>query len=231
MPLPYIYKRNLSMKVLLSLSGGMDSTTVLGYLLSRSHAVECISFTYGSKHNEYELEAALKVAEHYGVPHHGIISLASIMNKFTSNLLKSGGDIPEGHYNDASMAQTVVPGRNIIFISIMTGLAWSLGANGVALGIHQGDHAIYPDCRREFFHAMNEAIEFGTDRRVELIAPFLNTDKTGILEWGMENEVPYHLTRTCYKDQPISCGKCGACRERLEGWANIRKKDPIEYEV
>jgi len=145
--------------------------------------------------------------------------------------LLTGGDIPEGHYEDESMSRTVVPGRNIIFASILTGVAWSLGAEEVWLGIHQGDHAIYPDCRPEFYRAMNEAVTLGTDGKVVLKAPFLDTNKTGILRRGLFLNVPYGYTRTCYKEQEIACGKCGSCQERLEAFAECGLTDPVEYET
>jgi 7-cyano-7-deazaguanine synthase len=218
------------MKAILALSGGMDSATVLGWLLASGYDVECFSFAYGSKHNHWENIAAQKVAEYYGVPSHGAVDLSNITRWFKSNLLKGQGEIPEGHYQDETMSQTVVPGRNIIFLSICAGLAWSKGASKIAIGIHQGDHAIYPDCRVEFYEAMTKAISTGTDGNVdEILAPFLHTDKVGILDWGLKNGVPYHLTRTCYKDQPLSCGKCGSCVERLEAFASVGIKDPIEY--
>jgi len=217
-------------KAIVALSGGMDSTTVLAKLLDEGYEVECFAFDYGSKHSHYELEAASKVAFFYGVPLHGPIDLKSTMSMFESNLLKTGGAIPEGHYSHPSMEQTVVPARNIIFLSIMAGLAWSRGASKIAIGIHQGDHAIYADCRTDFYKAMDSAIFLGTDKRVEIIAPFLETDKTGILDWGLVHEVPYHLTRTCYKEQQDSCGVCGSCVERLEAFAAHGVRDPIAYE-
>ena len=216
-------------RAVLALSGGMDSTTVLAWLLAQGYSVSCASFTYGSKHNKYENRAAIDVANHYGVelvP----IDMTGVMKGFKSNLLLSGGDIPEGHYNDESMSQTVVPGRNIIFLSILAGLAWSKEASEIAIGIHQGDHAIYADCRTEFYKAMDTAIYLGTDSRVSILAPFVHTDKTGIIEWGLANKVPYSLTRTCYKDQELSCGKCGSCTERLEAFQANHIKDPIWYE-
>ena len=218
-------------KAIVSLSGGMDSATVLAKLLDEGYEVECFAFTYGSKHNRYENHAAHLIADHYGIVFHNPIDLRAVTRYFQSDLLKSGGPIPEGHYTDSTMSATVVPGRNIIFLSIMAGLAWSNGASEIAIGIHQGDHAIYPDCRAEFYTAMNEAIRLGTDGRVEIVAPFLHTDKSGILEWGLAHNVPYHLTRTCYKDQVVSCGKCGSCRERLEAFAAHSALDPIQYEV
>ena len=217
------------MKVIMALSGGMDSTTVLARLLDEGNEVLCYGFTYGSKHNFYELAAAQKVADHYNVPF-TIIDMGSITKHFKSNLLKSGGDIPEGHYEDESMALTVVPARNIIFLSVMAGLAWSNNAERIAIGIHQGDHAIYADCRNEFYKAMDTAIYLGTDCRVEVVAPFVETDKEGILEWGICHDVPYELTRTCYKDQELSCGKCGSCVERLAAFAAMNTNDPIAYQ-
>lgn len=218
------------MKVVMALSGGMDSTTMLAKLLHDGHDVECFFFTYGSKHNQYEAEAAQAVAAHYGVPCHGAVDLSQVMRWFKSDLLKSGGAIPEGHYTAPSMERTVVPSRNIIFLSILSGIAWSVDAQKIAIGIHQGDHAIYADCRQDFYKAMDTAIYLGTDRRVDIMAPFIDTDKTGILDWGLSHSVPYKLTRTCYKDQPVSCGVCGSCVERLEAFAAHSITDPIDYE-
>jgi len=105
------------MFVIMSLSGGMDSSTLLAYLLDQGNSVECVSFEYGSKHNKYERVAAEKVASHYAVPLHKM-DLTPLMVGFRSDLLKTGGKIPEGHYTDSSMSRTVVPGRNMIFLSI-----------------------------------------------------------------------------------------------------------------
>lgn len=216
-------------KVFVSLSGGLDSTTVLAHVLAHGHEPVCYWFNYGSKHNPYELEAVERIANVYDIPVH-MLDLRGTFAGFTSNLLQSGGDIPEGHYTDATMSRTVVPGRNAIFIAIAAGLAESRGAEFIALGIHQGDHAIYPDCRREFFKAMDTAIYLSSGGKVQLMAPFLDVDKRGIVTYGLERKVPYILTRTCYKNQVKPCGKCGACVERLEAFAFNNVTDPVEYE-
>lgn len=221
---------------ILSLSGGLDSTTVLGWLLRNGYKrVHCVTFHYGSKHNVYEEKAAADVYAHYAAAYpsrltHRVVDLSSAFEGFKSNLLLSGGEIPEGHYEAESMKQTVVPGRNIIFLSILAGVAWSEEAEHIALGIHQGDHAIYPDCRAEFFKAIDLAVYLGTDRNVSILAPFVNQTKADIVEWGIGYDVPYHLTRTCYKNQPISCGKCGSCVERKEAFDKVHWLDPIPYE-
>jgi 7-cyano-7-deazaguanine synthase len=114
----------------------------------------------------------------------------------------------------------------------MAGLAESVGAEKVALGVHSGDHFIYPDCRTEFIKALDTTIFLSSDRKVEITAPLANENKFSILQMGykLPIPVPYSLTRTCYKDQPISCGKCGSCNERLEAFEAMGIDDPIKYE-
>ncbi len=219
-------------KIVVSLSGGMDSVTLLCYYLDQGYDVYPMIFTYGSKHNMFENMAARNICNKFSLDYK-FINLEYMNTLFKSNLLKSGGDIPEGHYEEESMSKTVVPGRNIIFIANMAGYAWSVGAKEIAIGVHTGDHAIYADCRKEFIDAMNNAVYLGTDKNIIIQTPFQYLDKAGILNIGynLKNiKVPYELTRTCYKGQEISCGKCGSCTERLEAFHIIGRKDPINYE-
>lgn len=220
------------MKVVLGLSGGMDSAALCAFYLDNGYRVVPINFEYGSKHNKYEAEAAKRLVKYFKLPDIVNIGLPFISQLFTSHLLQKGGAIPEGHYKDKNMSLTVVPGRNIIFISIMAGYAWSIGADIVAYGAHSGDHAIYEDCRPEFFHSMSMAVSTGTGKRITLEAPFLNFTKADIINSGRlcTPSVPWEHTRTCYKDQPISCGKCGSCVERLEAFNLVGLPDPIPYE-
>lgn len=217
------------MKVIVSLSGGMDSTTVLALMLHQGYEVmESVGFFYGSKHNPHELKAALAVAGHYQVPWKRL-DVQSVFSGLGSALLDQDKAIPEGHYEEETMSQTVVPGRNTIFIAILVARAISQGADAVAVGIHSGDHAIYPDCRPEYFAAMKEAVLHQSEGKVTLLAPFLSDNKTTIIQKGLEIGVPYQLTRTCYSDHPVACGKCGSCQERLEAFSNNGFTDPIQY--
>ena len=217
-------------KVLLALSGGIDSTVVLSMLLEKGYEVTPITFSYGSKHNEYENAAVVKIAKHYHLAEPACIDLGLVMQHFDSDLLKSGGAIPEGHYEDESMRRTVVPSRNMIFLSILAGVAESKGIKELALGVHQGDHFIYPDCRPYFIQSMQHTIELASGGKVHTIhAPILFWDKAQIVKEGIKLHVPFELTRTCYKDQPIACGKCGSCMERLEAFAANGIEDPIPY--
>lgn len=216
-------------KVVMSLSGGMDSTTMLAYYLDQGYEVHCVHFQYGSKHNAYELQSVNNVTSYYKVPL-TIINMHEAFANMSSHLMQSGGDIPEGHYADENMKKTVIPGRNTIFAAVLSGIAESIGATKVALGTHQGDHAIYPDCRAEYTKALDTLIYLASDRKVEVDAPFQFTDKTGICKIGLELTVPYHLTRTCYKEQETSCGVCGSCCERLSSFELNNAVDPIAYE-
>lgn len=229
---------SLARRVLVLLSGGMDSTTLLAKAVheydrpkspvSPINAIRAISFNYGSKHSQLELEAAAKVARFYGVPHH-IVNLCEAFAGFQSALLSDGPAVPEGHYQEESMRQTVVPGRNLILLAIAAGYAESQGMSDVWIGAHSGDHFIYPDCRPEFIWSAQETVRTSSNGKVVLSAPFLNDDKTTIIEWGGSKGVPYQYTRTCYTDQKIACGRCGSCQERLEAFLANHIADPIPY--
>jgi 7-cyano-7-deazaguanine synthase len=148
---------------------------------------------------------------------------------FTSHLLNSGGDIPDGHYEEESMKQTVVPFRNGIMLAIATGLAESLNANGLVIAAHSGDHAIYPDCREPFLHAMANAMKSGTYAGIELLRPFTATDKAGIASLGHQLGVNFAQTWSCYKGGPTHCGSCGTCTERREAFTLANLPDPTTY--
>jgi len=216
-------------RIVLALSGGMDSSSLLGTMLGNGNEVTCVSFRYSSKHNPYELRAARGIADHYRVPLVEI-NLTGAFNSFESALLtQSHKRIPEGHYQAETMKLTVVPCRNVIFIATLTGFAESIKASVVAIGVHAGDHAIYPDCRPPFIFAMRDVVDKATEGRVELAAPFLYRTKAQILEGGLQRKVPYQLTRTCYQNQEVACGRCGACQERIEAFELSKTMDPLDY--
>jgi 7-cyano-7-deazaguanine synthase len=218
-------------KAIVVLSGGMDSTAALAHAINNPDlmVIGCLNFQYGSKHNLREAGAVFNISKHYKIPY-TMIDLDFMNKHFSSNLLKSGGEIPEGHYADESMKKTVVPFRNGIMLSIAAGFAESKGANAVILGNHFGDHAIYPDCRKDFSEAIKQAIRLGTYAQVEVLTPFVNVDKTEIARIGSKLGVPFELTWTCYKGGQKHCGKCGSCTERKEAFQLAGVTDPTEYE-
>ena len=175
----------------MALSGGMDSSSLLFHLLHRDYNVTCLSFDYGQKHH-VELDRAASLVEYLSTHghevNHKLVDLKSAFSLFESDLLVNGGDVPEGHYEEESMKATVVPNRNAIFASLLYGTALSLSektgkSSVVALGVHSGDHAIYPDCRPEFYNALDHAFTIGNwgSDAIDFYLPYLELDKSGIL--------------------------------------------------
>jgi 7-cyano-7-deazaguanine synthase len=216
------------MKVCVLLSGGMDSVSAL-YDAMRSHeVVGCLSFDYGAKHNHKEIPFAIWHSEKNNIKHH-TVSLGFVDELFKSDLLKSGGDIPEGHYEEDNMKSTVVPFRNGIMLSIAAGFAESEEAEGLVIAAHSGDHAIYPDCREDFMKSMGDAIRSGTYVGIELLRPFISMRKEDIAKRGDDLGVDFSKTWSCYKGGEIHCGKCGTCVERREAFMIAGLADPTEY--
>jgi 7-cyano-7-deazaguanine synthase len=217
------------MKVCTLLSGGMDSVTALYEVLGTHEVVACLSFDYGAKHNACEIPFAKMHSDRNGILHQ-IIPLDFINTLFKSDLLKSGGTIPDGHYAEASMKQTVVPFRNGIMLAIAAGYAESVDAEGLVIAAHSGDHAIYPDCREPFMQAMGTAMSEGTYARIQLLRPFIAMDKTGIARRGTELGIDFSETWSCYKGGAIHCGVCGTCVERREAFLLACIPDPTLYQ-
>jgi 7-cyano-7-deazaguanine synthase len=216
------------MKVVVLLSGGMDSVAALYHASKEHELVGALSFDYGSKHNHKEIPFARNHAEKLGVPHQ-VISLGFVNEIFSSDLLQSGGEIPEGHYEEANMKATVVPFRNGIMLSITAGFAESCEAEGLVIAAHSGDHAVYPDCREKFMQSMGDAIRLGTYDGIELIRPFIDVRKEDIAARGHELGVDFSQTWSCYKGGDIHCGRCGTCVERREAFQIAGLPDPTEY--
>ncbi len=210
----------------LILSGGMDSVTLLHFLTKYRHCMmKTLSFDYGQKHTK-ELEYAKVNCDELGVEHH-IVELPFMGSLFKSALLSGGSDIPDGHYAEDSMKQTVVPNRNMIMSSIAVGFGQSHGLEFLSLGVHAGDHAIYPDCRAEFVDAFRKSVELSDWHSFTVFAPFQRMTKVEILEIGLQLDPPvdYAQTWTCYKGLERPCGSCGACKERQEAFATLEVKD------
>lgn len=236
-------------KAVISLSGGMDSTCLLINLLANNYSeISAVSFNYGQKHRK-ELELAAKTVENlrskgFNVSHN-IIDLTSV-SKLLHSALTSDIEVPEGHYEQDNMKATVVPNRNIMFSSIVYAIALSIATKSeskvdIALGIHSGDHAIYPDCRPESIEAVEKAFAISNwgSELVSYERPYIYSDKEGILrdclknceELGLDFDDILSNTLTSYNpdSEGRSSGKSGSDIERIEAFIKIDRKDPIEY--
>jgi 7-cyano-7-deazaguanine synthase len=261
-------------KAVLSLSGGMDSSSLLLHLLANGYQVTALGFDYGQKH-KVELERAASLVEYINSdPSQGflsmdyykvnfqIIKLDGLSKLLNSALVTGGNNVPEGHYEQDNMKETVVPNRNKIFSSIIQAVALSIATTGdkhqveIAMGIHAGDHAIYPDCRQEFRDADFEAFKIGNwdSELVEVTTPYLHENKFTILKdgqkscdiLGLDFDEVYKRTNTSYKPifiktlldsegEVIEWGawysdyKSAASVERIEAFIKLGRPDPVAY--
>ena len=249
----------MSKHAVVSLSGGMDSSTLLLRALSEYDSVTALSFDYGQKHR-VELERAQSLIDYLASKGHNVtykqIKLDGLVDLLNSALVQGGDDVPEGHYEQENMKETVVPNRNKMFASITQAVALSK-ANAtqeqvdICLGIHAGDHAVYPDCRQEFRDADDAAFRIGNWEadRVGYFTPYLEGDKFDILkdgevlceELGLEFDEVYSRTNTSYK--PIkhyhrpetnawewySDYKSASSVERIEAFIKLGRPDPVAY--
>jgi len=262
-------------KAVLSLSGGMDSSSLLLHLLANGYEVTALGFDYGQKH-KVELERATSLVQYlntnrlthtdhvpggfvqaFPVVRHQIIKLDGLSQLLNSALVEGGQDVPEGHYEQDNMKETVVPNRNKIFSSLIQAVALSVATKNIgddctigqpveiAMGIHAGDHAIYPDCRQEFRDVDFEAFKIGNwdSELVSVYTPYLNTDKFGILQDGelacqklnLNFDEIYKRTNTSYKPIKVEEGywvsdfKSAASVERVEAFIKLGRPDPVIY--
>ena len=263
----------MNKQAVLSLSGGMDSSTLLLHLLAESYEVTALSFDYGQKHRvELERAQALvnyinshsRYEDEYYYPKikYQIIKLDGLSQLISSALVTGGAEVPEGHYAEENMKVTVVPNRNKIFSSIIQSVALSIANEKnteveIAMGIHAGDHAIYPDCRKEFRDIDYDAFCAGNwdANRVKYYTPYINDDKAGILKDGLRCceflhlnfDKVYSRTNTSYKPiqhtvywedksgetlsstEWFSDYKSASSVERVEAFMKLGRKDPVNY--
>jgi len=214
-------------------SGGMDSTTAVYWAKHFFENIECMSFDYGQRHVK-ELSCAAEIAKDLGVEHN-IVDLTGV-NKLiaVSALTNPTIEVPEGHYAEETMKATVVPNRNAMMLNIGIARAVATGAEAVVVGVHAGDHAVYPDCRPEFIELQERTAQVANEGFIhpefQLCAPFMFMTKAQIAGLGNELEVPWHKTWTCYKGGEIHCGRCSTCVERLEAFHLAGVAETTEYE-
>ena len=220
--------RNKITKTLILLSGGVDSTTALCQAVSNLEKVSAVSFDYGQRHRK-ELESAKSICNLLSIQH-TVLDLKGAFAAFKKSALTGNGDVPYGHYEDNSMKKTVVPNRNMILLSLATGVAISNGIDQVVYAAHAGDHAIYPDCRPEFYTAVASAVKAGNYDPPELKAPFIEMTKADIVKVGEKLGVPFRKTWSCYEGGEVHCGRCGTCQERRAAFIEAGVKDPTLYD-
>lgn len=221
-------------KAVLLLSGGLDSSTLLGYAVNEGYAVHAMTFRYGQRH-AVEIEAARRVAERYAVRDHVIVDID--LRTFGGSALTSDVAVPKDRADEAGIPITYVPARNTIFLSFALAWAEVLEAGDIFIGVNALDYSGYPDCRPEYVAAYERMANLATRASVEgtnpirIRAPFIDRSKAQIIQLGLSLGVDYALTRSCYDPDPsgAACGHCDSCLLRLKGFAEAGAKDPARY--
>jgi 7-cyano-7-deazaguanine synthase len=214
-------------------SGGMDSVTMLYAMVKNLRLTPLVlSFYYGQKHNK-ELGFAKEHARELGLQWKQINldMLSDLLDR--STLVAADKPVPDGHYADEVMKQTVVPNRNMMMMAIAAAACVNIGGSDLGVGMHAGDHPIYPDCRPVFVEWMQDTIILANEgfihRDFSVYAPFINVGKHEIVATGMDLGVPYERTWSCYKGDKHHCGTCGTCVERKEAFQLAGVDDPTTY--
>ena len=224
-------------KAVLLLSGGLDSTTMLALAVQQGFVVHAMTFRYGQRHSS-EIEAARRVARHFGVSDHVVVDID--LRTFGGSALTADIDVPKDRTDDAiahGIPVTYVPARNTIFLSFCLAWAEVLGASDIFIGVNALDYSGYPDCRPEYVAAFQQMANLATRGGVEgttpirIQTPLLHLSKRQIVELGHTLGVDYAITLSCYDPSPSgdACGHCDACTLRLKGFAEAGAADPAPY--
>jgi len=217
------------------LSGGMDSATALAIAKADGFDVIALTIDYGQRHRR-EIDAAKKVAKHFGVRDHRVVSL-DLTPIGGSALTDKTIRVPEQRRLEEigrGIPVTYVPARNTILLSYALGLAEATGAKAIYIAANFQDYSGYPDCRPEFYKAFQEVARLGTKRGVEgdvieIRTPIISMTKADIVRKGQELGVPWKLTWSCYQGGDKACGVCDSCQLRLKGFREAGVKDPLPY--
>ncbi|MFI1015138.1 7-cyano-7-deazaguanine synthase QueC [Streptomyces sp. NPDC020965] len=212
------------------LSGGMDSTTLMAHYAALGCDLVAVTVDYGQRHRK-EIDAARWIADHYGATHH-VVDLSGLGAVLGGSALTDDSvAVPDGHYAEQSMRATVVPNRNAVLANVAVSVGVAHRAGVVALGMHAGDHFIYPDCRPEFHEALRQLVKVANEGfpTPSVEAPFITWSKADIARHGSRLGAPLADSWSCYKGGDRHCGTCGTCYERREAFQVAGVVDPTDY--
>jgi 7-cyano-7-deazaguanine synthase len=216
------------MKVITIVSGGLDSSVLVHFLAAKGYEQHILSFNYGQRHLK-ELQSATYLSAKLGLQH-DVVNLSALKYLLAGSALTDNIEVPDGHYTAESMKITIVPNRNAIMLSIAYAVAVAEHAQYVAIGVHAGDHTVYPDCRPPFIDSFQKMEQWATEAGIMLLAPFLYQTKSYIVQEGDRLGVDFAATWSCYKGGELHCGSCATCVERSVSFRQAGVDDPTVYE-
>jgi len=217
-------------KAVVLMSGGMDSC-VTAAIANRTYQIAALHASYGQRTEKRELESFHKLADHFGAFQRLTVRLDYFAAIGGSSLTDSQMAVHDADLSNIDIPNTYVPFRNAHFLSIATSWAEVLGATKIFIGAVWEDSSGYPDCRPEYYRAMNELIRAGTrpETDIKIETPLVYLKKRDIVKRGVELNAPLHLTWSCYKESELACGNCDSCALRLRAFREAGATDPIPY--
>lgn len=218
-------------RAVILVSGGMDSATAVYEAMDRGYEPYFLHTSYGQRTEDKECECAEALADEVDAAEFLYIETEHLSAIGASSLTDEEMDVADADMDSDEIPTSYVPFRNANLLSMATSYAEANDCSAIFIGAHSEDFSGYPDCRPAFFEAFQQVIDVGTkpDTEIELIAPFVEWSKTAIADRGLELDVPYGMTWSCYRDDEPACGTCDACAFRLEAFRQAGSRDPIEY--
>ncbi|MFB6162421.1 MAG: 7-cyano-7-deazaguanine synthase QueC [Halococcoides sp.] len=218
-------------RAVILVSGGMDSATAVYEAMDRGYDPYFFHTSYGQETEDKERECAEALAAEVDAADFLHVETCHLARIGASSLTDDEMDIHDADLESDEVPSSYVPFRNANLLSMATSYAEANDCSAVFIGAHSEDFSGYPDCRPEFFKAFQQVIDAGTkpETEIDLVAPFVEWSKTDIAERGLELDVPYEITWSCYRDEAPACGTCDACAFRLQAFQRLGEVDPIEY--
>ncbi|ELY78350.1 7-cyano-7-deazaguanine synthase QueC [Natrinema pallidum] len=213
------------------LSGGMDSATAAAEARNRGYELYCLHTSYGQRTEARELECARRLAAAFDAADFLRIETGHLSAIGASSLTDDEMPVADADMESDEIPSSYVPFRNANLLAMAVSYAEANDCDAVFIGAHSEDFSGYPDCRPAFFEAFEAVVDVGTkpESDISIEAPFVEWSKTDIADRGMELDVPYEHTWSCYRENEPACGTCDACAYRLQAFQNIGVRDPIEY--
>lgn len=223
-------KLNKEIAVVL-LSGGMDSAVCVGIAVNQGYEVAALHLNYGQKTQSKELDCFNNICKHYNIEKKLVVDINHLSQIGGSSLTDSKMEIEKGSLDKNEIPNSYVPFRNANILAIATSYAEVIGASALFIGATQVDFSGYPDCRKSFFDAFQQVINLGTkpETQIKIETPIIDFSKSDIVKKGIELNVPFQFTWSCYKSEEYACGECDSCLLRLKGFEIAGSTDPIKY--
>lgn len=221
----------MSKLAVILLSGGMDSAVTAAIAKKKGYDLACLHLNYGQKTETRELKQFNELSEHFGALTSMVTDVRFLSQIGGSSLTDERIEITDANLDSEVIPSSYVPFRNANILAMATSWAEVLGANALYIGAVYEDSSGYPDTRRDFFDAFEKVIDKGTkpETNIKIITPIIDMGKDEIIKKGLELQVPFEKTWSCYKNNEQACGKCDSCGLRLRAFEKVGIADPLEY--